>query len=89
MQRWRIDKNSKVPFYLQLKELIEYYISTGAIKDNHQLPGVNTLGKKLGINFETVRKAYKELEKEGLISMERGRGTYPGIGCPFDLSPGL
>ena len=76
MIKWRIDKSNKVPLYLQLKDLIKYYISTGAIKDNHQLPGVNTLGSELGVNFETVRKAYKELEKEGLISMERGRGTY-------------
>lgn len=76
MKKWRIDKTNKMPFYLQLKELIIYYISTGVIQDNHQLPGVNILGKQLGINFETVRKAYKELEKDGLIKMERGRGTY-------------
>jgi DNA-binding transcriptional regulator YhcF (GntR family) len=76
MIKWRIDKSNKVPLYLQLKDLIKYYISTGTIKDNHQLPGVNTLGGELGVNFETVRKAYKELEKEGLISMQRGRGTY-------------
>ena len=76
MVKWRIDRNNKVPLYLQLKDLIKYYISTGTIKDHHQLPGVNTLGKELNINFETVRKAYKELEREGLISMERGKGTY-------------
>jgi DNA-binding transcriptional regulator YhcF (GntR family) len=76
MIKWRIDKSNKVPLYLQLKDLIKYYISTGAIKDGQQLPGVNTLGSELGVNFETVRKAYKELEKEGLISMERGRGPY-------------
>lgn len=76
MKKWRIDRTNKMPFYLQLKELIIYYISTGVIQDNHQLPGVNILGKQLGINFETVRKAYKELEKDGLIKMERGRGTY-------------
>ncbi len=76
MIKWRIDKSNKVPLYLQLKDLIKYYISTGTIKDNLQLPGVNSLGNELGVNFETVRKAYKELEREGLISMERGRGTY-------------
>ncbi|MBN1223302.1 MAG: GntR family transcriptional regulator [Candidatus Aminicenantes bacterium] len=76
MIKWRIDKSNKVPLYLQLKDLIKYYISTGAIQDNNQLPGVNTLGGELGVNFETVRKAYKELEKEGFISMERGRGTF-------------
>ena len=76
MIKWFIDKSNKMPLYLQLKDLIKYYISTGSIQDSHQLPGVNKLAQELGINFETIRKAYKELEKEGLISMERGRGTF-------------
>lgn len=76
MIQWFIDKNNKVPLYLQLKDLIKYYISTGAIQADHQLPALNALAKDLGINFETVRKAYKELEKEGLLSMKRGHGTY-------------
>jgi len=76
MIQWFIDKNNKVPLYLQLKDLIKYYISTGAIQADHQLPALNALAKDLGINFETVRKAYKELEKEGLLSMKRGHGTH-------------
>jgi DNA-binding transcriptional regulator YhcF (GntR family) len=76
MIKWFLDKSSKIPLYLQLKDLIKYYISTGAIKDSEQLPGVIALSKKLEINFETVRKAYKELEKEGLIFTRRGRGTF-------------
>ena len=76
MIKWRIDKNNKIPLYLQLKDLIKFYISTGAIQDSQQLPGVNQLARELKINFETVRKAYKELEKEGLIFMGRGKGTY-------------
>lgn len=76
MIKWFLDKNSKIPLYLQLKDLIKYYISTGAIKDNERLPGVIVLSKELEINFETVRRAYKELEKEGLISMKRGKGTF-------------
>lgn len=75
MLKWQIDKNNKIPLYLQLKDLVKYYISTGAVKHGQQLPGVNALAKELGINFETVRKAYKEIEKEGLVSMRRGRGT--------------
>lgn len=76
MPKWIIDKDSKLPLYLQLKDLIKYYISTGAIQDNDQLPGVVHLAEELKINFETVRKAYKELEKEGLLSMKRGKGTF-------------
>jgi DNA-binding transcriptional regulator YhcF (GntR family) len=40
MIKWFLDKSSKIPLYLQLKDLIKYYISTGAIKDSEQLPGV-------------------------------------------------
>jgi DNA-binding transcriptional regulator YhcF (GntR family) len=76
MLKWIIDKDSKLPLYLQLKDLIKYYISTGAIQNNDQLPGVVHLAEELKINFETVRKAYKELEKEGLLSMKRGKGTF-------------
>jgi GntR family transcriptional regulator len=76
MLKWIIDKKSKIPLYLQLKDLIKYHISTDSLRSNEQLPGVVDLGKDLEINFETVRKAYKELEKEGLITMKRGLGTF-------------
>lgn len=79
MTKWFIEKDNKIPLYLQLKDLIKYYISTGVIKDHQQLPGVNELARKLDINFDTVRKAYKELEKEGLVSMKRGTGTFVNL----------
>jgi len=91
MLKWRIDKSNKVPLYLQLKDLVKYYISTGTIQDGQQLPGVNALARELGINFETVRKAYKEIEREGLISMQRGKGTVVtlhGASVP-KVSPGI
>ena len=75
MIRWYLDKESKIPLYLQLKDQIKYHISTGGLQDGQQLPAVNALAGELGINFETVRKAYKEMEKEGLISMQRAKGT--------------
>jgi GntR family transcriptional regulator len=76
MVKWFIDKDNKVPLYLQVKDLIKYYISTGAIEDNHKLPTVNELASKLEVNFETIRKAYKELEREGFISTQRGKGSF-------------
>jgi DNA-binding transcriptional regulator YhcF (GntR family) len=76
MKKWFLDKSNKIPLYLQLKDVIKYYVSTGEIQDNEKLPGVVNLSKELEINFETVRKAYKELEKEGLISTSRGKGSF-------------
>lgn len=73
---WRIDKKNKVPLYLQLKELVRYYVATGVLGQDGQLPSVTELAKELEINPETVRKTYKELEKEGLLSMRLGHGTF-------------
>jgi DNA-binding transcriptional regulator YhcF (GntR family) len=93
MIKWFLDKGSKIPLYLQLKDLIKYYISTGTIKDGEQLPGVIALSKELQINFETVRNAYREMEKEGLIFTRRGRGTFvilpgaPSSGPKEPLAP--
>ncbi len=56
-----IDKTNKVPLYLQLKDQIKYYISTGSLKMQEQLPPFKVLAKELGINFQTVRQAYQEL----------------------------
>ena len=73
---WVIDKENKIPLYLQLKDLVKYHISTGSVQEGQRLPPINELAERLGINFETVRKAYKELEREGFISSKRGRGTF-------------
>lgn len=86
MIKWVLDKKSKIPLYLQLKDLIKYYISTGAIRNGEMFPGVFALSQELEINFETVRRAYKELEKEGLVLTKRGRGTFamlPGVALPI------
>lgn len=73
---WVVDKSSKMPLYLQLKDFIKYSISTGAIQYGQRLPTVHGLAQQVGVNFETVRKAYKDLEGEGLVSTDRGRGTF-------------
>ena len=76
MNFWFVDKSSKIPLYLQLKALIKHYISTGTIQDRNKLPTVKALSRELGVNFETIRKAYKDLEKEGLLTTTRGKGTF-------------
>jgi len=80
--KWFIDKGSKIPLYLQLKGLITHYVSTGVLNENQRLPTVKQMAKELGINFETVRKAYKDLEKEGLLSARRGTGTFASGHAP-------
>jgi DNA-binding transcriptional regulator YhcF (GntR family) len=74
--QWSLNKQNKMPLYLQLKDLITYHISTGTIHDKQQLPTIHVLARELRVNFETVRKAFKELEREGLVFTQRGRGTF-------------
>lgn len=76
MVQFFVDKENKVPLYLQLTDEIRYYISTGLLGDHEQLPPVKVLAKSLGINFLTVRKAYKELENAGLLDVRHGEGTF-------------
>lgn len=73
---WFVNKQSNIPLYLQLKDFVKYSISTGVIQHSEKLPTIQGLAQRLGVNFETVRKAYKDLEREGLVSTERGVGTF-------------
>ena len=79
MPRFFIERTSKVPIYLQLRDQVKYFIATGALASHEQLPPVKSLAEKLGINFLTVRKAYQELESEGLIRIRHGEGTFVAI----------
>jgi len=78
---WWLDRSSAVPLYVQLRTLIHEQISNGRLRERTQLPGVMELAAALEVNFETVRKAYKELEQEGLLQMMRGRGTFVADGA--------
>ena len=79
MPQFFIDKSNKVPIYLQLKDQIKYFVATGALSAREQLPPVRTLAEKLSINFLTVRKAYKELQSEGLVEIRHGEGTFVAL----------
>lgn len=71
-----IEKDSVIPYYLQLKDQIEFYISNNEVKTHQLLPGINVLAKELAINAATVRKAYGELERDGLIVVRKAKGTH-------------
>ena len=66
-----------VPIYLQLMEQVKHAIETGALQSGDQLPGIRPLAEDLVINANTVAKAYRELEHEGVIEL----GTAPARSC--------
>src|SRR5213075_1571536 len=65
-----------VPIYLQLMEQVKHAIETGALQAGDQLPGIRPLAEELVINPNTVAKAYRELEHEGVIELRHGAGAF-------------
>ena len=65
-----------VPIYLQLMEQVRHAIETGALRPGEQLPGIRPLAEELVINPNTVAKAYRELEHEGIIELRHGAGAF-------------
>src|SRR5260221_223347 len=66
---FRPNPSSGVPIYLQLMEQVKHSIETGALRPGEQLPGIRPLAEELVINPNTVAKAYRELEHEGVIGL--------------------
>jgi GntR family transcriptional regulator len=67
---------SHTPIYHQIEEQFMVQIASGAIRENESLPGIRTLAKDLGINPNTVVKAYSELENKGIIYSLQGKGYF-------------
>ena len=65
-----------VPIYLQLMEQVKHAIETGALRPGEQLPGIRPLAEELVMNPNTVAKAYRELEHEGVIELRQGAGAF-------------
>src|SRR6266702_7500924 len=72
----RPNASSGVPIYLQLMEQVKHAVDTGALLPGEQLPGIRPLAEELVINPNTVAKAYRELEHEGVIELRQGAGAF-------------
>jgi GntR family transcriptional regulator len=71
-----LDFRSGIPIYLQVMERIKESIASGRLKPGDQLPTVRALALELRVNFNTVARAYRLLDENGVISTQQGRGTY-------------
>src|SRR6202022_2442772 len=76
MVLFRPNPSLGVPIYLQLMEQVKHAIETGALRPGEQLPGMRPLAEELVINPNTVAKAYRELEHEGVIELRHGAGAF-------------
>ena len=71
-----LDRQSGVPYYIQLKEQIRQRITQGVWSAGTKLLTEREFAERLAISRNTVSQAYKELESEGILSSIRGRGTF-------------
>jgi len=65
-----------MPIYEQLYHKIIELVMKGLLKEDDQIPSVRALAKELGVNPNTVQKAYQELERNGIIYSLAGRGNF-------------
>ena len=76
MIEFRLDARSGVPTYLQLVQQVKQAVRLGILHPGDQLPTVKEVVSSLTINPNTVLKAYRELDQEGLAEGRRGQGTF-------------
>ena len=75
-----LDYRSRKPIYDQLCESVERMAACGALAPGSRLPSVRTLAEELAINPNTVQKAYRILEHNGVIETVPGKGSFLGDG---------
>jgi GntR family transcriptional regulator len=76
MFRFRLDPSSGVPPYLQLVHQVRQSLVLGYLREGDRLPTVKDVAADLVINPNTVVKAYRQLEHEGLAGGRPGQGTF-------------
>ena len=74
--QFRIDTVDGVPIYLQLMQQIKYFIATGRLSAGDQLPSVRKLSEQLVVNPNTVARAYRDLEQQGVLVTRPGAGVF-------------
>jgi GntR family transcriptional regulator len=73
---FHLDNRSGVATYLQIVQQVKEALRLGLLDVGDQLPTVREVVAELAINPNTVAKAYRELEREGLVVARQGRGTF-------------
>ena len=71
-----LDPNDGRPLYLQIMDDVRRAIVVGSLRPEDPLPSVRELAAELLVNPRTVSQAYNELEREGIVYVRRGQGTF-------------
>src|SRR5215469_15545643 len=76
MAFFRLNASSGVPLYVQLMEQVKHAVDVGALRPGDQLPPIRALAQELVMNANTVVRAYRELEHEGVVELRHGLGAF-------------
>lgn len=71
-----IDPDQRRPIYVQIMDEVRRGMVLGMLRPGEALPSVRQLAADLGVNPNTVKQAYHELERDGVVETRRGQGTY-------------
>lgn len=74
--RWALEFHSGIPVYRQIIHHVQTAVADGRLAAGDQLPTIRALHEKLGVNPNTVAKAYRELQHLGVLAAEQGSGCY-------------
>ncbi|MGM0420436.1 MAG: GntR family transcriptional regulator [Bacillota bacterium] len=75
-----INKKKGLPIYLQIKQQIQEMINKGILQRGERLPPERELSRKLKVSRNRVSAAYKELEQDGVLLSQQGKGTFVKVG---------
>jgi len=75
-EQWQVEFHSGIPVYRQVVNRICSALAAGQLQPGDRLPTIRRLHELLGINPNTVAKAYRELELKGILVSERGHGSF-------------
>lgn len=73
---FELDYKSRLPIYEQLYRSITRMAALGVVDPGEALPSVRSLAQELGVNPNTVQKAYRMLERDGIIYSVPGKGSF-------------
>jgi Predicted transcriptional regulators len=82
---YHVDPASGIPIYVQLIGQIKNCIAGGILVPGDRLPSVRELAAQLTVNPNTIQKTYQELEQNGIIETQRGRGTFVCGSIPIEF----
>ena len=79
---FRANPASGIPLYVQLMEQVKHGIETGALRGGDQLPTIRAMAEDLVVNPNTVARAYRELQHQGVIELKHGSGAFVSDSMP-------